>query len=102
MPQHRNGKTMSQLSARNMWRPDSEFWFANRAEHRFANGYELVVFDLPATNGYPATIGWELFGGLEYMTLVTSGQAASLSEAKDACEAALVQALAALRHPPKT
>ena len=101
MPQHRNGKTMSQLSARNMWRRDSEFWSANRAEHRFADGYELVVFDLPAANGYPATIGWELFGGLEYTTLVTSGQAASLSEAKDACEAALVQALAALRHPPK-
>ena len=30
------------------------------------------------------------------MTLVTSGQAASFCEAKDACEAALVQALAAL------
>jgi hypothetical protein len=37
------------------------------------DGYELVAFDLPAANGYPATIGWELFGGLEYMTLVASG-----------------------------
>jgi hypothetical protein len=101
MPQHSNGKAMSQLSARNIWRPDSEFWSANRAEHRFADGHELVVFDLPAANGYPAIIGWELFGGLEYRTLVASGQAASLSEAKDACEAALVQALAALSHPPK-
>jgi hypothetical protein len=64
-------------------------------------GYKLVAFDLPATNGYPATIGWELFGGLQYMKLVASGQAASLSEAKAACEAALVQALATLRHPPK-
>jgi hypothetical protein len=82
------------------WRPDSEFWSANRAEHRFADGYELVAFDLPAANGYPATIGWELFGGLEYMTLVASGQAASFGEAKDACEEALVQALAALEHPP--
>jgi hypothetical protein len=59
------------------------------------------VFGLPATNGYPAIIGWELFGGLGYMTLVASGQAESLSEAKDASEAALVQALAALRQPPK-
>ena len=101
MLQHRNGKTMSQPTARNMWRPDSEFWSANRAEHRFADGYELVVFDLPAANGYPATIGWELFGGLDYMALVASGQAVSLSEAKDACEAALVQALAALGHPRK-
>jgi hypothetical protein len=46
-----------------MWRPDSEFWSANRAEHHLADGYELVAFDLPAANGYPATIGWELFGG---------------------------------------
>jgi hypothetical protein len=67
----------------------------------FADGYELVAFDLPAGNGYPAIIGWELFGGLEYLTLVASGQAASLSEAKDACEAAPVQALAAPRHPQK-
>jgi hypothetical protein len=99
MPQHSNGKAMSQ--PRNMWRPDPQFWSANRAEHRFADGYELVVFDLPAANGYPATIGWELFGGLDYMTLVASGEAASLSEAKESCEAALVQALGALRHPPK-
>src|ERR1700674_2147494 len=101
MSQHSNGKAMSQPSARYIWRPDCEFWSANRAEHRFADGYELVAFDLPAANGYPATIGWELFGGLKYMTLVASGQAASLSEAKEACEAALVQARAALRHPPK-
>jgi hypothetical protein len=83
-----------------VWRPDSEFWSANRAEHRFADGHELVAFDLPAANGYPATIGWELFGGLEYMTMVASGQAASFGEAKEACEAALVQVLAALRRPP--
>jgi hypothetical protein len=85
----------------NLWRPDSEFWSVNRAEHRFANGYELVAFDLSAANGYPAIIGWELFGGLACMTLVASGQAASLGDAKDACDAALVQALAALKHPPK-
>jgi hypothetical protein len=34
------------------------------------------------------------------MTLVASGQAASFGEAKDACEEALVQARAALGHPP--
>ena len=101
MPEHSNGKAMSQPSARNMWRPDSEFWSANQAEHRFADGYELVAFDLPAANGGPAAIGWELFGWLEYRTLVASGQAASFGEAKAACEAALVRAFAALRHPPK-
>ena len=101
MPQHSNGKAMPLTSARNMWRPDSEFWSANQAEHRFAEGYELVAFDLPAADGYPAIIGWELFGGPEYVTLVASGQAASFSEAKDACEKALVQALAAVRRVPK-
>jgi hypothetical protein len=101
MSQHSNSKAMSQPAARTTWRPDPEFWSANRAEHRFADGHELVAFDLPAANGYPAIIGWELFGGLEYMTLVASGQAASLGEAKDACEAAPVQALVALRHRPK-
>src|ERR1700731_259553 len=101
MPQHSNGKAMSQPFARNMWRPDREFWSANRAEHRFADGYELVAFDLPAANDYPAIIGWELFGGPDYRTLVASAQAASLSEAKAACDAELVQALAALGHPPK-
>ena len=100
MSLHRNGKAMSQSSARDMWRPDSEFWSANRAEHRFADGHELVAFDLPAANGYPAIIGWELFGGPDHMTLVASGQAASLSEAKTACEAALDQALAAHGDPP--
>ena len=99
MPQHSNGKAMS--LPHNMWRPDSEFWSANRAEHRFADGYELVVFDLPAVNSSPAIIGWELFGGPDYLTLVASGQRASLIEAKAACEAALVRALAALGHPQK-
>jgi hypothetical protein len=93
--------TELQLHGYRPFQDDSEFWSANQAEHRFADGHELVAFDLPAANGYPATIGWELFGGLEYMTLVASGQAASLCEAKEACEAALVQALAALGHPPK-
>ena len=74
MPQHSNGKAMSQ--PHNMWRPDSEFWSANRAEHRFADGYELVVFDLPAVNGSPAVIGWELFGRPDYLTLVASGHSA--------------------------
>jgi hypothetical protein len=99
MPEHSNGKAMSQ--PHNMWRPDSEFWSANRAEHRCTDGYELVVFDLPAANGSPSIIGWELFGGPDYRTLVASGLAASLSEAKAACEAALVQALAALGQAPK-
>jgi hypothetical protein len=92
MPQHRNGKAISQLTARTTgWHLDLEFWSANRAEHRFANGFELVVFDLPTANGWPTQIGWELFGGIGYSTLMASDQAANLSEAKDTGEAALVQ-----------
>ena len=62
MPQHSNRKAISQPHDRNIWRLDPEFWSANRGEHRFADGHELVAFDLPAANGYPAIIGWELFG----------------------------------------
>jgi hypothetical protein len=46
MPQHNNGNASSQPSARNMWRPDSEFWSANQAEHRFSGGYELSICPL--------------------------------------------------------
>ena len=43
------------------WHPVPEFWSANRAEHRFVDGHELIAFDLPAAHGFPAEIGWELF-----------------------------------------
>jgi hypothetical protein len=58
------------------WHPDSdsEFWSAKWAPQRFAEGYELIAFDLPAANGYPATFGWALFGGLRAMTLAASSQ----------------------------
>jgi hypothetical protein len=82
MPQHSNGKVISQPRDRNIWRLDPELWSANRAEHRFADGHELVCFRLPAANGYPATIGWSCSAGLDSMTLVASGQAASLREAR--------------------
>ena len=101
MPQHSNRKAISQPRDRNIWRLDPEFLSANRIEHHFADGHELVAFDLSAANGYPATIGSELFGGPDSMTLVASGQAASLREAKDSCETALVQALVALGCSPK-
>ena len=32
------------------WHPAPEFWSANRAEHRFADGHELIAFDLPAAH----------------------------------------------------
>jgi hypothetical protein len=61
---------------------------ANRAEHRVVDGHELVAFDLPAANGFPAEIGWELFGGPDGSTLIATGQAATFDAAKGAAEAA--------------
>ncbi|WP_316184796.1 hypothetical protein [Bradyrhizobium sp. SZCCHNRI1003] len=82
---------MSQLrkEAATGWHPDPEFWSANRAEHRLVDGYELVAFDLPAANGFPAEIGWELFGGPDGSALIATGQAATFDAAKAAAEAAL-------------
>jgi len=71
------------------WHPDPEFWSANRAEHRLVDGYELVAFDLPTMNGFPAEIGWELFGGPDCSALIATGQAATFDAAKAAAEAAL-------------
>ncbi|WP_407159434.1 hypothetical protein [Bradyrhizobium sp. STM 3557] len=72
------------------WHPDPEFWSAHRAEHCFVEGYELIAFDLPAANGFPAEIGWELFGA-EYATLIATGLAVTFDAAKAAAEAALAE-----------
>ena len=71
------------------WHPAPEFWSANRAEHRFVDGHELIAFDLPAAHGFPAEIGWELFGGVDCATLIATGQATTFEAAKAAAEAAL-------------
>jgi hypothetical protein len=71
------------------WHPDPEFWSANRAERRLVDGYELVAFDLPAANGFPAEIGWELFGGPDCSALIATGHATTFDAAKAAAEAAL-------------
>ncbi|MGA7806065.1 hypothetical protein [Bradyrhizobium sp.] len=71
------------------WDPDPEFWSANRAERRLVDGYELVAFDLPAVNGFPTEIGWELFGGPDCSALIATGQATTFDAAKTAAEAAL-------------
>jgi hypothetical protein len=82
MPQHSNGKAISRPRDRNRWRLDPELWSANRTEHRFADGHELVAFDcLPRTAIRRQSAG-NCSAGLDSMTLVASGQAASLREAK--------------------
>ena len=52
MPRHSTGKAISRLRDRNIWRLDPKFWSANRAEHHFADGHELVAFDLLAACGH--------------------------------------------------
>lgn len=71
------------------WHPDLDFWSANRAEHCFVDSYELIAFDLPTANGFPAEIGWELFGGADGATLIATGRAVTFDAAKAAAEAAL-------------
>ena len=55
------------------WHPAPEFWSANRAEQRFVDGHQLIAFDLPVAGGFPAEIGWELFGGVDCATLIATG-----------------------------
>jgi hypothetical protein len=81
------------------WHPDPEFWSANRAEHAFVGPYELVAFDLPARNGFPAEIGWELFGGIERMEQLDSGRGVSFEEARQNAEKALTEYLRYRRAP---
>lgn len=71
------------------WHPDPDFWSADRAEHCFVDGYELIAFDLPAANGFPAEIGWELFGGADRATLIATGRAVIFDAAKATAAAAL-------------
>jgi hypothetical protein len=51
----------------------------------------LVAFDLPGYKDDPRVIGWELFTGADFLTLVRKGRSASLDEAKHAAEAALAE-----------
>jgi hypothetical protein len=78
MLRYSNGRTMSQPSIPTCGtgtpNSDSEFWSAKWAQQRFAEGYELIAFDLPAANGCLATIGWALFSGLGAVTLAASSQ----------------------------
>ena len=77
------------------WKSDGEFWSANRAEKRIVGPYELVAFDLPATQNSPAEIGWELFGESNFMTQLATGRTTTFDEAKAAAEAALAKCLSA-------
>jgi hypothetical protein len=36
------------------WSRDPEFWSATAAEHAFVGPYELVAFDIPPSDQFPA------------------------------------------------
>ena len=65
------------------WSHDPEFWSATAAEHAFVGPYELVAFDIPPSDQFPARdIGW-------VRRREAKGKAASFDEAKAASEAEL-------------
>jgi hypothetical protein len=72
-----------------IWQPDVSFRPPGRAEHGFIDGFELLAFDLPGYKDDPRVIGWEVFGGDDFLTMVTKGTCATLEDAKAAAEAAL-------------
>jgi hypothetical protein len=68
------------------WSHDPEFWSATAAEHAFVGPYELVAFDIPPSDQFPARdIGWELFGGEKFMSQLAKGKAASF-DSTGCCE----------------
>jgi hypothetical protein len=75
------------------WSRGPEFSSPNHAEHARIGPYELVAFDLPATDREPWIIGWELFGGPDLQTLLDKGVGATFEDAKTAAEAALKRQL---------
>jgi len=76
-----------------VWSRDPEFPSPSHAEHAHVGRYELVAFDLPATDREPWIIGWELFGGPDLQTLLDKGVGATFGDAKTAAEAALKKQL---------
>jgi hypothetical protein len=84
------------------WHRDTAFWSLappDRAEHAFVGGgrskpqYELIAVDIQHAEGFELIdrrdIGWEIYSGRNFLTLVTKGTAPDFAAAKAAAEAAL-------------
>jgi hypothetical protein len=71
------------------WVPDPGFWNGGEAEQAVVDGFELLAYSLPATNGYPGIVGWEIFGDPDSMTQVCRGESATFAQAKKDAEQAL-------------
>ena len=66
------------------WQPLKEAWTAERAEHAYVPGYELIVMQLAADRemGWKAEISWEVYGGEKFLDQISTGVAATFDDAK--------------------
>ena len=77
-----------------VWSRDPEL--PSHAEHARVGAYELVAFDLPATDLEQWIVGWELLGGPDLETSLDKGVGETFDDAKTAAEAALKKRLSQL------
>jgi hypothetical protein len=94
-PMQEHGACICELAAQGEsampipWHVDTSFWNnRGRAEHAFVDQVELIALVIAADRFGPPTIGWEIFGGREYLTLLAIGNAPTFEAAKAACERA--------------
>jgi hypothetical protein len=77
------------------WLPDAEFLSADRAEHAIVDAtYELIAYALSPekkNNASSRVIGWEIFTGDHFLTLLRQGESNSFQQAKRDAELALRQ-----------
>ena len=62
------------------------FCLRGRAERAFANDCELQVYLFAGNRQGQPVIGWEIYRGIELLTLLATGSADSFDKAKHACE----------------
>lgn len=87
------------------WGPHPEMYSADRTERARADGYEILVYDVPPFPQHQQPermIGWEIFADPpRYMRQVAKGTAASYDQAK-ADATATHSALVASKEMPRT
>jgi hypothetical protein len=84
------------------WKKDRAFQSANQAETARVDGYELTAFDLPAGNGSPRIVGWELYGGRDLLDLLRKGESSDFAAAKLDAETAYRAVRSAVASTRKT
>jgi hypothetical protein len=76
------------------WDPYPQFSSATRAEHAFIGALELVAFDLSPVDNTPRRIGFTIFGGERFTTMLKRGETASFTKAKTAAVTAAAALIA--------